>query len=342
MRCEDVTVVNDDEGAAVRSHAPAASRRASSFEVRVPASTSNLGAGFDCFGLALRLYLDVRATVSDDASVPCVVSSEGEGGGGELPRTGDNLIYRAMRFAAEREGLSLPPVRLAARSEIPLGRGLGSSAAAIVAGLKLAASLCGHELKDETLLRYATELEGHADNVAASLRGGWVTTCVKDDGGVLAVKRRWPSGIKVVVVSPEVSLETARARAALPARVERADAVYNLQRAALFGAALDAGDDDLVWEAMRDRLHQPHRRGLVPGLAAALDTPRQKGLVGLALSGAGPSVVALARGRFEEIGAAVAEGFRRAGVAATARVLEVDEEGLRSRTASAGLNKQEE
>ncbi len=163
MRCEDVTVVNDDEGAAVRSQrarlprrvAPRRSKVIPFVEVRVPASTSNLGAGFDCFGLALRLYLDVRATVSDDASAPCVVRSTGEGGGAELPRTGDNLIFRAMRFAAEREGLSLPPVRLAARNEIPLGRGLGSSAAAIVAGLKLAASLCGHELegRDAAALR---------------------------------------------------------------------------------------------------------------------------------------------------------------------------------------------
>ena len=332
-----------DESAAVRTRGRAVEGRGPSVEVRVPASTSNLGAGFDCFGLALRLYLRVRATVSREASGPCVVRSSGEGGGSELPRSGDNLIYRAMRFAAEREGWTLPPVRLAARNEIPLGRGLGSSAAAIVAGLALAASLCGRQLEDAALLRYATELEGHADNVAASLRGGWVTTCVRDDGAVLAVRRRWPPGVKVVVVSPEVSLETSRARAALPPTVERADAVYNLQRAALFGAALEAGDDDLVWEAMRDRLHQPHRRDLVPGLAAALDTPRQPGLVGLALSGAGPSVVALARENFGEIGEAVAKGFRGAGVAAAARVLEVDEEGLKtSRTASGVRTKQEE
>jgi homoserine kinase len=130
-----------------------------------------------------------------------------------------------------------------------------------------------------------------------------------------------------VVVSPHVPLETARARAALPERVERADAVYNLQRAALFGAALDAGADELLWEAMQDRLHQPHRRQLVPGLAEALDTPRLPGLVGLALSGAGPSVLALARSRFAEIGEAIAGRFRKAGIEATARLLEVDEEG---------------
>jgi homoserine kinase len=225
--------------------------------------------------------------------------------------------------------LTLPPVRLVVSNEIPLGRGLGSSAAAIVAGLALAFALGGRGLEDAALLRHAAELEGHADNVAASLGGGFVTTCVKTGGEVLAVKRRWPSDLKAVVVSPEVSLDTRHARAALPASVAHADAVYNLQRAALFGAALEAGNDALVWEAMQDRLHQQHRRDLVPGLAAALDTKRGPGLVGLALSGAGPSVVALARANFEEVGEAVAEGFRGAGVAARVRVLEVDEEGLR-------------
>lgn len=318
---ETVTILAEEERAG-------ASFRGRSVHVRVPASTSNLGAGFDCFGLALRLYLNVRATVAHDARArACRARSSGAGADTMLPRSDENLIYRAMRAAAEGEGWMLPPVRLAVRNDIPLGRGLGSSAAAIIAGLTLAASLCERQLTDETLLRYATELEGHADNVAASLLGGWVTTCVRDNGSVLAVKRRWPSDIKVVVVSPDVPLETSRARAALPERVERADAVYNLQRAALFGAALDAGADELLWEAMQDRLHQRRRSRLVPGLAEALDTPRLPGLVGLALSGAGPSVLALARARFAEIGETIADRFRRAGIEATARLLEVDEEG---------------
>lgn len=300
-----------------------------SFEVRVPASTSNLGAGFDCFGLALRLYLTVRAGIAPEIADVCRVSIEGEGGDASLPKGGDNLIFRAMRLAAEREGLSLPRVRLSVRNEIPLGRGLGSSAAAIVAGLSLCAALCGRELPDERLLRYAAELEGHADNVAPSLLGGWVTTCVREDGEVLAVKRRWPAGIKAVVVSPHVPVETERARAALPREVSRADVVYNLQRAALFCAAIEGQADELLWEATRDRLHQPHRAHLLPGLADALSTPRRAGLLGLALSGAGPSVVAFARGNFGEIGAAVADRFRRAGTEATVRLLEVDEEGRR-------------
>ncbi len=303
-----------------------------SIEVRVPASTSNLGAGFDCFGLALQLYLTVRATVAPHSDEPCRVRSRGKGAdNARLPRRAENLIFRAMCYAAERDGLQLPPVRLAVRNEIPLGRGLGSSAAAIVAGMTLCAALCDHETPIEKILRYATELEGHADNVAATLCGGWVTTCVRQDGEVLVVKRSWPTDIKVVVISPHVSLETTHARAALPHMVERADAVHNLQRAALFSAAVQEGAHELLWEAMQDRLHQTHRESMVPGLAEALATPRQPGLIGLALSGAGPSVLALVKGHYREIGEVIGDNFRRRGIETTVHLLDVDDEGRRIR-----------
>jgi homoserine kinase len=304
-------------------------KRARTFEVCVPASTSNLGAGFDCFGLALQLYLTVRATVVPGASVPCRVRSRGEGESA-LPRTADNLIFRAMRLAAERAGLHLPPVRLAVHNAPPLGRGLGSSAAAIIAGITLCSLVCGREFSDETVLRYALEMEGHADNIAAAFYGGRVVTCLKPDGSVLVVKRRWPPEIKVIVVSPDAELKTEVARAALPRTVKLEDAVHNLQRAALFGAALDAKAYDLLWEAMQDRLHQSHRQSLVPGLAAALATQRQPGLVGLALSGAGPSVVALAHDHFALIGETIADHFRRHDTGATVRLLEVDDVGRRT------------
>ncbi len=305
--------------------------RYNSVEVRVPASTSNLGAGFDCFGLALKLYLTVRATEMPGARGLCRVRSRGEESGAKLPRTAENLVYRAMSFAAEREGAILPPVRLAVHNEIPLGRGLGSSAAAIVAGLKIFGHLGGSHLSNEMLLRYATELEGHADNVSASLCGGWVVACVKDDGEVIAVRKSWPADVKVVVVSPQVSLDTSRARAALPATIAHRDAAHNLQRAALFGAALSENRYDLLWESMQDRLHQKFREGLVHGLGEALATPRRPGLLGIALSGAGPSVIALAESHFEEIGEKIAGNFRRHHVEAKVRLLEVDDDGLRWR-----------
>jgi homoserine kinase len=300
------------------------------FEVRVPASTSNLGAGFDCFGLALQLYLTVRATVAPGAKQPWRVRASRSEGGASLPRTTDNLIFRTMSFVAERLGRKLPPVRLVLHNEIPLGQGLGSSATAIIAGIKLCALVCDCEMPSETILAYATELEGHPDNVAPSLFGGWAITCMTEDGSVAALKKSWPTEVKILIVSPDVPLETKRARAALPQTVRHADAVYNLQRAALFTAAMEAGAYHLVWEAMKDRLHQQHRKALIPGLSEVLAMPRLPGLLGLALSGAGPSILALVQDNFEEIGAAIASPFHQHHIATTMRLLEVDDEGLRA------------
>jgi homoserine kinase len=297
------------------------------FEVRVPASTSNLGPGFDCFGLALKVYLTVSATAVPDAAEPCRVTTTGAKENEALPRNAVNLIYRAMSFAAQREGVSLPPVELTAHNEIPLASGLGSSAAAIVAGIKLSALVTGTSISDQSILDYATKFEGHPDNVAASIFGGFLASCIRSDGTVLSMKFDWPEEIRVVVVSPQSQLRTHVARAALPRTITRLDAVHNLQRTAVFTAALAQQRYDLFWEAMRDRLHQPHRESLVPGLAEALALPRMPGLLGIALSGAGPSIVALVTDNDEEIGACIAGCFKARNIESTTRTLAVDNRG---------------
>ena len=297
-------------------------------EIRVPASTSNLGPGFDCFGLALKLYLTVRATAVPEASEPCRVTTTGAKENEVLPRTAANLIYRAMAFAARREGMSLPPVELEVHNEVPLASGLGSSAAAIVAGVKLSALLTQHELSDESLLNYATEFEGHPDNVAASLCGGFTISCLRDDRTVVTAKFDWPASVRVIVVSPHSQLPTHVARAALPRMVTRATAVHNLQRTALFTAALAQQKYDLLWEAMCDQLHQPQRESLVPGLAEALALPKTEGLLGVALSGAGPSILALVERDEERIAAQLASCFSAHKIESTIRILDVDNNGV--------------
>ena len=301
-------------------------------EVRVPASTSNLGPGFDCFGLALKLYLTVTATVVPDAPDPCRVTTTGAQENEALPRNAVNLIYRAMSFAARREGASLPPVEITAHNEIPLASGLGSSAAAIVAGIRLSALLTQKPIADQTILNYATEFEGHPDNVAASLYGGFLASCIRSDGTVLSTRFEWPAQIRVVVVSPHSQLPTHVARAALPRTVTRIDAVHNLQRTALFTAAIAQQRYDLLWEAMRDRLHQPNRESLVPGLAEALALPRLRGMLGIALSGAGPSIVSLVDDNEDEIGARIANCFRARHIESTIRILDVENEGALPRS----------
>ena len=234
--------------------------RQPSFEVRVSASTANLGAGFDCFGLALKLYLTVRATVLPGIGSRSRVRSRGARGSSLLARAPEeNLIFRAMQYAAEREGWMLPPLRLAVHNAIPIAGGLGSSAAAIVAGISLASPVTGKKMSPDAALRYATELEGHADNVAAALLGGLAITAIGEDGTVVAIRRDWPEQIRIVAVTPDLILETNKARAVLPACVPREDAVHNLQRSALFVAALEDRRYELLWDAMQDRLHQSAR-----------------------------------------------------------------------------------
>lgn len=298
-------------------------------EIRVPSTTSNLGSGFDCFGLALKLYLTVRATAVPDSTEPCRVTTTGAPENEALPRNAVNLIYRAMSFAARRESISLPPVELHVHNEIPLASGLGSSAAAIVAGIKLGGLIPGRDIPDQWIQNYATEFEGHPDNVTASLHGGFVVSCVGSEGNTISTKFAWPDHIRVVVVSPHSQLPTHVARAALSRTVTRVDAVHNLQRSALFTSAVAQQRYDLLWEAMRDRLHQPQRESLVPGLAEALAIPRMRGLLGIALSGAGPSIVALVDDNDEEIGTRIASCFGARQIESTVRRLEVDNEGCR-------------
>lgn len=298
-------------------------------KIQVPASTSNLGSGFDCFGLALKLYLTVEATVVTDSYEPCRVTTTGAKENESLPRNTTNLIYRAMAFAARREHLTLPPLELLVHNEIPLASGLGGSAAAIVAGIKLCSLLTGQNLSDQAVQDYATEFEGHPDNVAASLYGGFVIGCVREDRTVVTARFDWPAEVRAVVVSPHSQLPTHVARAALPRTVTRANAVHNLQRSALFTAAVAQKRYELFWDAMQDQLHQPQRESLVPGLAEALALPRMAGLLAIALSGAGPSIIALVTDREDEIGARLTSCFHAHKIDSNVRVLEIDNEGSR-------------
>lgn len=300
-----------------------------SIDVRVPASTANLGAGFDCLGLALELYLNVRAAVVSSPGARAVARSRGVDGSSALPSTPEeNLIFRAMRHTVEREGFRLPAVRLAVQNEIPMASGLGSSAAATVAGVVLGFAVAGRPVIRDAALQYAAEMEGHADNVAASLLGGLVVTVARGDGTFAGVQKRWPKLIRIVAVMPHFTLETKKSRAVLPKSVERCDAVYNVQRSALLVAALEERRYDIIWDALQDRLHQTYRQTLIPGLEDILAIPRMPGLLGIALSGAGPSVIALATDRFDAIGNEIASRFERKGVEATFRTLEAAQEGF--------------
>jgi homoserine kinase len=290
--------------------------------VRVPASSANLGPGFDTLALALGLYLECKLRASETGLLVRVSEEDAFG----IPPDETNLTWRAfLRLAGAKApgGLTLEIA-----NDIPVGKGLGSSAAAIVAGLALANEWLQLGKSREELVQLATDIEGHPDNVAAAVWGGLVASCQSDDGRVLAVKQRLPATVEVVLAIPDFSLSTSAARAALPAQYSRKDAVFNVQRAALLVAALSEGRPDLVREAMRDRLHQPYRAPLIPGLEDILRLRDVPGLLGVALSGAGPSVVAFCSGHAEEVGAALVACFRAKNVSARARLLRVDSDGV--------------
>lgn len=282
---------------------------------RAPATSANLGPGFDCFGLALDLVNEVIL----DPDAPPGVSWEGEGAG-ELPTDGSDALSAALRRTAETAGRRLPPLRLRGRNRIPVERGLGSSAAAVVAGVGLADRLLGLGLSPDERLALAVELEGHPDNVAAALRGGLVLA-YRAAGGWRAEALAPAAELRPAVLVPEARLSTVAARAALPREVPLADAAFNAGRAALAVVALTARPE-LLDEALEDRLHQGVRLRLVPEVAEAFARVRAAG-VPVCVSGAGPSLLA-----FERDGAVVPDlgpGWRVLRVPPRRAGLEVEE-----------------
>lgn len=289
--------------------------------VTVPASTANLGPGFDCLGLALGLHNTIE--LMPDEAAEFEISGEGSD---HLPRDAANLVARAASAVFEKTGQAGQRFRFRMTNRIPVAMGLGSSAAAIVGGLVAANAALGGRLSRDELLRMAVGLEGHPDNVAAALYGGLVLVSRWRDELMLRALEAPPW--RVAIAAPEMRLSTAAARAALPERVPHADAVFNIGRAALVVKALEQADFDLLGWAMTDRLHQPYRRRLIPGYDQATAAARRAGAAAVALSGAGPALIAFAPEGHEAIARAMAEAFAGVGLAARTFVLPVDRQGV--------------
>jgi homoserine kinase len=292
-------------------------------EIAVPASAANLGPGFDTVAVALQLYLRVRVCDVSDSKVNGLTFDHC---GSAL--TGDNLIEHAFRDMAEQEDMEFPSLSLEVRTEIPIRGGLGSSAAATVAGLRLYEQLTGSR-PHRDLLSIATRLDQHADNVSAALLGGLTISCVTDERKVISRVIRWPEQLQFVVAMPTLEVPTAESRKVLPDEYSRSDAVFNLQRALLLVYALQHGQLDIVREVMRDRWHQPYRALLVPGLVDALALEHPK-LVGVCLSGSGPAILALASGAFTEIEQLLGNIYARLNVPCAVRTIAAHQPGAAS------------
>jgi homoserine kinase len=253
--------------------------------LRIPGSSANLGPGFDSLGIALKVYLECRFSVSNRLSIrvngrDCHL----------IPANEENLIWKTALAVAARAHLSLPPVQLTINNDIPIGKGLGSSAAALTAGVIIAERLLELRWKPARILDEAARLEGHPDNVAACVLGSIVASAVEPRGSTKCIRLEMPNQFDVSVVVPNFAIPTKDARAVLPDCYSQADVVFNIQRTALLIAALATGDASVFPMALEDRLHQPFRSQLVPGLAEILRL-RKPGLLGCTLSGAGPAVL---------------------------------------------------
>jgi homoserine kinase len=293
--------------------------------VRVPATSANLGPGFDALGLALALHNEVIAEEGQGV----IVRIEGEGAE-RLPRDGDNVVARGVRLVYEAAGRPFEGCALECVNRIPAARGLGSSAAAWVSGLVAGNALLGAPLSRDALLGLAARAEGHPDNVAAAIFGGLTVSCATPED-VTAVALPVPDSLAWVVLIPEVTSATAEARALLPRSVPREDAVFNVQRVALLLASLQAARPAALRTALEDRLHQPYRLKLFPWMPEVAAAARAAGALGCVLSGAGPSLLAVVAGDGGAVARAMEAALRKAGVHGTARVFDVDSAGATSR-----------
>lgn len=301
------------------------------WHVRIPATTANLGAGFDSLGMALTIYNDFYFTADSQVdTITVTVSGKGEGTlSGDFSR---NLIGRAMQYAATAKHTALPSGgHLRAVNRIPLNRGLGSSSTAIVGGLLLGDAVTEGSLSTQELLDLATLMEGHPDNVAPAILGG-LTVSIQENKRIFCQKLPFPEALQAVVVVPEAEVPTAAARKVLPKQVPHAAAAYNAGRVGFFLASLWAQQYDQLQYGMQDMLHVPYRLPLIPGGKEALQAALAAGAKGATISGSGSTLIAIATANAPQIAAAMAAVFASYHIRTESHILHCDEEGARIST----------
>lgn len=292
--------------------------------VRVPATTANLGPGFDVLGLALNLYNYVEMEFCTEG---LIIEVDGEGSS-SIPKDETNIVYQAAQKVWEKCNYPCKGVHIKLTNNIPLTRGLGSSAAAITGGIVAANALLGYPLTDEELLQLATGFEGHPDNVAPALLGGLVIS-IMDGKQVYSHKVAIETDLQIGAVIPHFSLSTKNGRQVLPQQVSREDATFNIGRTAFLVAAFLQGNYDLLQFGMQDRLHQPYRSSLIPGMEAAFQKAREAGARGVTLSGSGPTLVAFCLQNIDHICQEMKSAFTEQGIESSIMKLLPDNEGAR-------------
>ncbi|MFZ5649603.1 MAG: homoserine kinase [Bacillota bacterium] len=293
--------------------------------VQVPATTANLGPGFDCIGMALQMYNSVE--MSPTAS-GLHIEVNGEGSS-DIPRDENNMAYQAALKVFRQVGSRPPGLKIKLVNSIPVARGLGSSTAAIVGGMIAANILSGNTLAQKDIVNLAYAMEGHPDNIAPAVLGG-IVVAVPTEGEVRCHKIPPPKNLRAIVTVPDFMLPTRTSREVLPQQVPMSDAAFNLGRVALLVAALYTGDINQFGLAMEDRLHQPYRTQLIPGMKKVFAAAKLAGAKGITLSGAGPAIIAYSDENADLIARVMKDTFRQNGISAKSMVLGISPVGARA------------
>lgn len=303
--------------------------------VKVPASTSNLGPGFDCIGMALPIYntITIEETVLPGTGIEINVLNDNETSDEllmeHMPMDENSIIYKAVELLYNSIGQTPSELKITVQSQIPIARGLGSSASVIVGGLLAANELLGHPADEVALLSIATEVEGHPDNVTPSIVGGLVLTSLEDDGSVVYRKLDWPEEWQITVCIPDYELSTEISRSVLPKEVPLQDAVFNAKRMGMFIQAINTKDAELMKMALQDKIHQPYRMKLVPGLDKIMDNLKhEENVLGCVLSGAGPAIVVISqKNNLEKIKSIIKDTWEEMNVKVNIMTLPVETQG---------------
>lgn len=305
--------------------------------VKVPATTANLGPGFDCLGLALPIYntITIEETVLPGTGIEINVINDNETADEllmeHMPMDENSIIYKAVELLYNSIGQSPSELKITVQSQIPVARGLGSSASVIVGGLIAANELLGHPADEAALLSIASEVEGHPDNVTPAVVGGLVMTSQEDDGSIIYRKLNWPQEWNITVCIPDYELSTEISRSVLPKEVPMEDAVFNAKRLAMLIEAINTKDADLMKYALQDRLHQPYRMKLVPGLDKILENLKhEENVLGCVLSGAGPGIIVISlKNNLDKIKSIIKETWEDMNVKVNIMTLPVENEGAK-------------
>ncbi len=291
-------------------------------KVSVPATTANLGAGFDTFGLALKLYNEFIVEESNETKIETYPENP------FLEDPEKNLFVKVLKKVCEERGKPFHGIKLKQINNVPVSRGLGSSATAIVGAILVSSFVNKEELTEDEFFRIAYQFEPHPDNLLPAWKGNF-TVAMVDKGKTFYQRIDFPDELKAVVAVPDFELSTEKARNVLPEKISLKDGIFNLQRASLFVSALQTKNFELIKVCMEDRFHQPYRKKLIPGFDDVIRSALENGALGASLSGAGPTMLALAKDNFEEIGNSMVEAFAKHGVKADFMVLDIDKEGAR-------------